>query len=781
MKTKHTIFFSVLAMTAFLMMQMPINVHAQSCSGNCGGSSGGGICYCDDACWGWGDCCPDVCTYCGTYSPTMITNCSTTNCLTCPSFDFTITATSTFQTHSSSIVAGGCKQYQVNLTAGSIATFTFCSNGGTADYDTYLTLRDASCTTVASNDDVCGLLSEIVFTVPTTGAYYLEVNSCCTGGSGGNYTLAYRQFIPGPCDMITPILGCGVSQMQTATSNGSGMWSTVSACGGYVPPGQEIIYEFVAPVNGIYSIEVVSTTPGGYYFDYQWKTGSCSETGWNCISYVYLPGNYGSMNWVAGTTYYILLDAQGTTPRTHEFYITCPASANPCNSITTIQGCGSLNSQMYQSSGVGLWNVTDCGYNTPGQEKIYEFTPTMSGNYSLKVTSTNGYYADYFWKTGTCDDTGWMCIGDISGPTSVGFLPLTAGTTYYLLIDAESSDTVIHEFYIGCPPEPIVCPPGAVLEGEPECFDGYIDSYNGGCNSTPNVFQTLTQCCGTICGKTGNFNSGSTRDTDWFEFTTTTSTQVDISITAEISINLLLIDGNLGCGTINIVDQDYAYVGDTARITYTVGPGTWWIWAGPDFDNSPCTSQYILTYNICVAETPGAITGPDFTCQGYTNVAYSVTPVANADSYVWTYSGTGATINGNTESITIDFASGATSGVLSVIASNPCGDLSSSSPGLNITVDPCAGIHETYQDITVELIPNPSEGVFSCVMTTKTNDICKIQINDINGKMIWSENKILIPGKNTIEINMGHLANGTYFITGTGNEVQFRKVFVINK
>ncbi len=778
MKTKNNIFFSVLAIIAFLIMQMPTHVNAQSCSGNCGGSAGS--CYCDDACWGYGDCCPDVCTYCGTFSSTMIANCGgPVNCLTCPSFDFTITATSTFQTHSSSIVTGGCKQYQVNLTAGNIATFTFCSNGGTANYDTYLTLRDASCTTVASNDDVCGLLSEIVYTVATTGVYYLEVNSCCTGSSAGNYTLAYRQFTPGPCDIITPILGCGISQMQTATSNGTGLWSTVSACGGYVPPGQEFIYEFVAPVDGIYSLEVVSATPGGYYFDYQWKTGSCSETGWNCISSVYQPGNYGSLNWIAGTTYYILLDAQGTTPRTQEFYIQLPASSNPCNSITTISGCGSSNVQSYMSTGTGVWDVSECGYNTPGQEKIYEFTPTVSGDYSLKVTSTNGYYADYFWKTSLCNDTGWICIDDLSGPVALGTLPLTAGITYYLLIDAESTDTVIHEFYIGSPPEPIVCPPGAILEGEPECYSGYVDSYNGGCNSTPNVFQTLTQCCGIICGKTGVFDSS--RDTDWYELTTTTSTQIDISLTSESYIILYLIDGNVDCTQPDIIADDIAYTGDTARISSTVGAGTWWIWVGTDLDNWPCSTQYILTYNACAAETPGAITGPDFTCQGYTNVAYSIAPVANADSYLWSYSGTGAIINGNTENITIDFDAGATSGVLSVSASNPCGELSAPSPGLTITVDPCAGIHEVEKGLLVELIPNPSEGIFSCVMTTDIQDVFKIQITDVNGKIIWTEQINLVPGKNSMEMNMRHLANGTYFLIGNGNNTQFRKVFMINR
>lgn len=47
---------------------------AQSCNGNCGFFSVS--CWCDDSCWGYGDCCyNDICTWCGLSSPTQIANC----------------------------------------------------------------------------------------------------------------------------------------------------------------------------------------------------------------------------------------------------------------------------------------------------------------------------------------------------------------------------------------------------------------------------------------------------------------------------------------------------------------------------------------------------------------------------------------------------------------------------------------------------------------------------------------------------------------------------------
>jgi hypothetical protein len=128
----------------------------------------------------------------GSYTLAYKINYITPTCITCPAYDYSITPTVYYQTHSESIVAGACKVYELILAPGDLVTFTFCDGGGTADYDTYLTLRDATCTTVATNDDYCSVQSLLAYTTISGGTYYLEVNSCCTGSWGGNYTLAYK-------------------------------------------------------------------------------------------------------------------------------------------------------------------------------------------------------------------------------------------------------------------------------------------------------------------------------------------------------------------------------------------------------------------------------------------------------------------------------------------------------------------------------------------------------------------------------------------------------------
>ncbi len=84
-------------------------------------------------------------------------------------------------------------------------------------------------------------------------------------------------------------------------------------------------------------------------------------------------------------------------------------------------------------------------------------------------------------------------------------------------------------------------------------------------------------------------------------------------------------------------------------------------------------TNYPITVNP-LPFTAGTISGFGSVCQGQTAVAFSVASILNATSYVWNYSGTGATIsNGTTNTITIQFATNATSGNLSVAGINYCG------------------------------------------------------------------------------------------------------------
>ena len=80
------------------------------------------------------------------------------------------------------------------------------------------------------------------------------------------------------------------------------------------------------------------------------------------------------------------------------------------------------------------------------------------------------------------------------------------------------------------------------------------------------------------------------------------------------------------------------------------------------------------------------ITGSNAVCEASGNVIYSVPPILYATSYNWTYSGTGATIANNGNTISVNFSMGATSGILTVRGVNNCG--SGTAANLAITVNP---------------------------------------------------------------------------------------------
>jgi len=166
------------------------------------------------------------------------------------------------------------------------------------------------------------------------------------------YKMAYSQ---NPCESIISIDGVGAGYTQTYTGGGTGIWDG-SAC--YYAPGIEQIYSFVAPATDTYAIEVTSASG---YVNYAWKTASCGETGWTCISYLGSTGTIGPMEWTAGTTYYILLDDEDNTTGTHQFYInndlTPELSYSGSSILDYIGGNGNNVPEPGESVGIEIWLV----------------------------------------------------------------------------------------------------------------------------------------------------------------------------------------------------------------------------------------------------------------------------------------------------------------------------------------------------------------------------------------------------------------------------------------
>ena len=120
-----------------------------------------------------------------------------TTCTSCTDIEDALTISSNWQLISGDTtgLTNGEYAYEFCAVGGSTYEFTFCHDGGTASYDTDLSIwleAGGVCgpNPEICNDDTCGLQSELVWVCPASGQYVLRVAGF--GSSQGAYTLAYR-------------------------------------------------------------------------------------------------------------------------------------------------------------------------------------------------------------------------------------------------------------------------------------------------------------------------------------------------------------------------------------------------------------------------------------------------------------------------------------------------------------------------------------------------------------------------------------------------------------
>jgi uncharacterized protein YjdB/regulation of enolase protein 1 (concanavalin A-like superfamily) len=305
-----------------------------------------------------------------------------------------------------------------------------------------------------------------------------------------------------PCSAPIETIVCDDS--KTVSLSGSGIWSPASC--GFSTPGTEKVYSFTATTTGVHNLQVTSTNGGGYinYF-IKAASGGCSSSGWTCIDDIFSPSTVSMGTLTAGTTYYILLDAENTSSIMHTFQINCPV--DPCSAPIETIVCD--DSKTVSLSGSGIWSPASCGFSTPGTEKVYSFTATTTGVHNLQVTSTNGGgYINYFIKaaSGGCSSSGWTCIDDIFSPSTVSMGTLTAGTTYYILLDAENTSSIMHTFQINCP---VACPS---FSGAPANVSITDSSCGSGCTISGGVINAPA---GTPCPMGSTLQYSTDGGTNW--------------------------------------------------------------------------------------------------------------------------------------------------------------------------------------------------------------------------------------------------------------------------
>ncbi|SOC78708.1 Por secretion system C-terminal sorting domain-containing protein [Salinimicrobium sediminis] len=139
----------------------------------------------------------------------------------------------------------------------------------------------------------------------------------------------------------------------------------------------------------------------------------------------------------------------------------------------------------------------------------------------------------------------------------------------------------------------------------------------------------------------------------------------------------------------------------TEEITVTTaqsGSGTITVKAKNDCGTGPAAS-FAVSVDKPAPVMSGTITGPAEVCSTATNLVYSIPAITNATDYIWTLP-SGWSITSGTGSNSITVSATSSSGNISVMAKNTCGD---SSPSANFVVNSVSGAPATPGAISTSL------------------------------------------------------------------------------
>src|SRR5688572_17028650 len=237
--------------------------------------------------------------------------------------------------------------------------------------------------------------------------YYIMLDPENTAGGSVSWSLNCPTY--NPCASIFTSASCNNTN-TTNIASGNGAY----ALGSFAPPGKDYIYTFTPAISGSYTI-TQSVNTVGTYIDYFFKatSGGCNNSGWTLFADINGTGtSFGSATMTAGVQYYIMLDPENTAGGTVTWQLNCVY--DPCSNIIPLASCGNSNTTVI-TPGLGAFSLPP--FNPPSQEKIYSYTPPVTGAYSISVTSNSyGYWTDFFYMqaSSACYNTGsWIFLDDV--------------------------------------------------------------------------------------------------------------------------------------------------------------------------------------------------------------------------------------------------------------------------------------------------------------------------------------------------------------------------------
>lgn len=542
-----------------------------------------------------------------------------------------------------------------------------CDHTG-APADTIITLWSGTCgalTQVGCSDDACGTgdgyLSEVCVGGLTPGTtYYIMLGAWQTSDAG-----IYTMKVECPCPLFSSGACCAVDGSSCSVQTG-----VACAAAGGIFLGAGIA---CPPQCSVFCDPTKILEPEPFCSNPDVTNSGCNDlsllafTAINCGDRIC--GEYWAVGGTRDTDWYevVLSDPStfvtwtliGTGPTQGIIIAPGPDPLDPCTGTTTldadavaaftpltISACVPAGSLYLWAGTSGFVGVPCVGrYNA---ELLCDVCPT--GACCLATTCQNGLDA------AACATAGGIYQGNGSFCANVdciGACCLTDGSCQNLSEPActaangvfNGQGTRCGDPFIFCNGACCACPAACTITSQQNCqaagafFQGYgstcadvnncaatsitetvctpgTDNFNGGCNSTPNVFSTI-QCGQTICAGSANPSGAGPRDTDWYRFDLTQTSRVKWRVvgTTRMQMNLLQMQPGGGCpvaGNLIAVLTSAPFL--EGEIEITLPAGNYVAFAAVPLSVSPpvpCQNTYRGTLICCPLPAPACTGTPE--------------------------------------------------------------------------------------------------------------------------------------------------------------------------
>ncbi|MFC1572851.1 hypothetical protein ACFL6M_04550 [Candidatus Eisenbacteria bacterium] len=253
-----------------------------------------------------------------------------------------------------------------------------------------------------------------------------------------------------------------------------------------------------------------------------------------------------------------------------------------------------------------------CPYSgSVSPDVVYAFAPTydmlligdLCEGWPYSYDTKLYIYQDALGNLVACDDDG--CGSELGYASLIWYADLFAGSIYYIVVDGYGGDCGNYVLRLWGYCYYPMCPDDALLEGEPFCYEGYVDLYNAGCSEDPYLFQDVLPNDGepiTMCGTGGSYYFGISlyRDTDWYQLTTSRPDTISWTVNAWPSFTFCILDGTDGCANISFLGYATAFCDPYTFADIPLDyPGIYWLWVGVsgwDPETYSCQySEYVWT------------------------------------------------------------------------------------------------------------------------------------------------------------------------------------------